>query len=517
MVPAVIGDSFNAMEGARKAGNHRLLALLAVRSLLRLGFLASAAMIVGELVLGQNVHIWLAGAGLGLLVLAIVCGLWGERMQAVLEAAVATALRTDMARRLEELATRQVQAIPVGQLVVALQRHPDAVAGLVIGHRAAAAMMAVGPLLAAAALMMVSWQAALMVLALTPVMILFFVLVGDVIRRRAHAQEQAFGHLAGQFADRIRTLPTILANEALANEEAKLAARLRDLAGRTMGVLRVAFLNAGIIDFFASLSIAMLAVFLGLGHLGLAHVPGFSGLALWQSLFILMIAPEYFAPFRRFAEQYHTKAEGEAAAVALDELLSPPPGYAGSDAVDGVSLALGALPSRGLVAVTGPSGAGKTTLLRQLAGEGARAVAPAVSWVSTECFMPQGTLADAIAWNGGVRERSRLAEAAAQAGLLDEAYLPGGLDAPVTAGGANLSGGQRVRIAVARAWVSGRTVFADEPTAKLDAGNARRVRAMLLNMAADRLVVVATHDRELARLADREIVLGASVAEAADA
>ncbi|TGR94773.1 ABC transporter, partial [Mesorhizobium sp. M2E.F.Ca.ET.209.01.1.1] len=106
-------------------------------------------------------------------------------------------------------------------------------------------------------------------------------------------------------ADRIRTLPTILANHAASGEEAKLARRLEAYADNTMGVLRIAFANAGIIDFFASLSIAILAVFLGLGHLKLAMIPGFSNLALWQSLFILMIAPEYFAPFRRFSEQYH--------------------------------------------------------------------------------------------------------------------------------------------------------------------------------------------------------------------
>ena len=80
----------------------------------------------------------------------------------------------------------------------------------------------------------------------------------------------------------------------------------------------MAFLNAGIIDFFSALSIAVLAVFLGLGHLGLVHVPGFYGLQLWQSLFILIIAADFFTPFRRYAEQYHLKAEGEAAAKELD-------------------------------------------------------------------------------------------------------------------------------------------------------------------------------------------------------
>ena len=185
-----------------------------------------------------------------------------------------------------------------------------------------AAALAAGPLLAAAALMFVSWQATLLVIGLTPVMIVFFALVGGEIRRRADIQERSFGRLAGQFADRIRTLPTILANHALAQEKEKLAGRLETYAHNTMGVLRIAFVNAGIIDFFASLSIAMLAVLLGLGHLKLVTIPGFSDLELWQSLFVLMIAPDYFAPFRRFSEQYNAKAEGLAAAAAQVQAYS---------------------------------------------------------------------------------------------------------------------------------------------------------------------------------------------------
>src|SRR5260370_1031177 len=120
---------------------------------------------------------------------------------------------------------------------------------------------------------------------------------------------------------RIRTLPTILANHALRHEHGKIEQRMTVYANSTMGVLMVAFLNAGIIDFFSALAIAVLAVFLGLCHLGLVHIPGFSGLALWQSLFILIIAAEFFTPFRRYAEQYHVKAEGQAAAKELNWYL----------------------------------------------------------------------------------------------------------------------------------------------------------------------------------------------------
>ena len=170
------------------------------------------------------------------------------------------------------MSARQIQSLPTGGLVVSMQRHPEAVAALVIGHRCAASMLTLGPLAAVVALAVVSWEAALLLMGLTPVMIVFFVLVGQTIHRRAGQQEKALGRLAAQFADRVRTLPTILANHALDAEEKKLAVRLETYAAHTMGVLRIAFVNAAVIDFFASLSIAMLALLLGLGHLKLAMI-----------------------------------------------------------------------------------------------------------------------------------------------------------------------------------------------------------------------------------------------------
>lgn len=482
-------------------GLRHVLALQIVRMALRLGFTATAAIAAGKLVMNDPVDSSLISLAIILLVGATVAGFLADRAQAAAEADVAIRLREAAAARLNAMPPRQLKQLPVGTLVVAMQRHPEAVASLVIGHRAASMMMAVGPLAAAAALFLVSWQAAVLVICLTPVMILFFALVGDIIRSRAAAQERAFGRLAGQFADRIRALPTILANHALSSEETKLAGRLESYARETMGVLGIAFINAGIIDFFASLSIALLAVFLGLGHLKLMMIPGFSNLELWQSLFILMIAPDYFAPFRRFSEQYHAKAEGLAAAAALDRLLNV-------DAPERLAIAaldrpLAPLPNHGLVAIVGPSGSGKSTLLRRLAGieQAVTLGQPELTdfvWVSPDCLIPEGTLAEAIAWKLPALPCEKLREAANAVGLLDDALLPGGLDARLTRGGGNLSGGQKLRISVARALLAGRTVIADEPTAKLDAGTAGLVREALVGMAHSRLVVVATHDRELA-------------------
>ncbi|WP_337270098.1 ATP-binding cassette domain-containing protein [Oryzifoliimicrobium ureilyticus] len=443
------------------------------------------------------------------LLLLLVIGFFAERRQAEAEMIVAEKIWKNTFEQLERLPLGALQAIPSGALITALQRHPRAIAALAVGNKLASIMLFVGPLAAAVVIAPFSWQAALLLCLASPVLIAFFILFGSVIHARASQQEKALGRLAAQFEDRVRTLPTIVASHGLKRQSESLDARMGAYANSTVAVLKIAFLNAGVIDFFASLSIAVLAVFLGLGHLKLIALPGFSDIALWQSLMILMLAPEFFAPFRRYAEQYHTKAEGHAAAQTLDKLLFETDAQRPSVSSMSISSMTLKLPPKGLVAIVGRSGIGKSTLLRHLCGlEGGNETYPqSVDWLSTDTYISAGTLASAIGWNRGKVCPTRLLLVASRVGLLDDASLPEGLNSRIEAGGLNLSGGQRLRLSVARSLLSDRNIFADEPTAKLDPCNAERVRLALADSARERLVVVATHDRQLAAMASQVIDL----------
>lgn len=511
---------------ARDLGNPALRVVLvwqSLRTLCRLGFAAAIAVFAGELI-ESGIFSWPAFAGaIAGLILSSGAGYYADTKTAIAEAALTGSLRQRLENSLTAMPAARLATRPAGALIAGLQRHPPALASLIISHAAARVMLAFAPLMAAAAIAAVSWQAAATLLLAIPVMIAFFILLGSLVRTRAQAQEAAFGRLAAQFADRIRALPTILANHALAHEHGKIERRMTDYADSTMGVLKPAFLNAGIIDFFSALAIAVLAVFLGLGHLGLVHIPGFTGLMLWQSLFILIIAADFFTPFRRYAEQYHVKAEGEAAARELDWYFAPSDAAAGPPRFVPAGLndfTTASLPQTGLIAISGPSGAGKSTMLRILAGiepmlPGLSALAPlhpikggnGYDWVSTDIHVPAGTLADALGRRRNDLSPAALRAVAARVGLLDDNLLPGGLAARIGDGGDNLSGGQRMRIGIARMLLSDRVVLADEPTAKLDPATAGLVRDALTETARHRLVIVATHDDALIEAADRNVAL----------
>jgi thiol reductant ABC exporter CydD subunit len=349
--------------------------------------------------------------------------------------------------------------------------------------------------------------------------------------------------LSGHFLDVVSGLTT-LKIFGRSKAQARIIGKVTDSYRRTtMATLRVTFLSSLVLELLASVSVALVAVAIGLRLLG-------SHLDLRSALFVLVLAPEAYLPLRQVGAEFHASAEGLSAAEKVWEVLDRPvphrgtrldvpnPAHAGLTveslrvvfpgrdvpALDGASLTVG--PGETL-AVTGPSGCGKSTLLAALLGlvsvdEGKMCVGDTdlatldpdawrnqVAWVPQRPHLFAGSLADNIRLGSKDTPIQRLNRAvgdAALSALIER--LPQGLDTTLGEGGAGLSAGERQRVALARAFLrNAPLLLLDEPTANLDGETETKVVQSLQRVSSGRTVVLVTHRPALLAMADRVVDL----------
>jgi thiol reductant ABC exporter CydD subunit len=408
----------------------------------------------------------------------------------------------------------------------------------------ALAMALVVPLAILAWVATIDLLSAAVMLVTIPLIPIFGILIGRTTSSAAHARYAALGRLAGHFLDVVRGLTTLRAFNRGAAQADGIAETGEEYRRETMRVLRVAFLSSLVLELAASLSVAVIAVEIGVRLVGgsIAFAPAFA---------VLILAPELYQPLRNVAAQFHASADGLAAAERILDAVDGEPAPRGAKPAldprdapirfDGVDFAYPSRPDAPVlrdaafaiapgerVAIVGPSGIGKSTIARLLlrfdepdAGRvaiGEQDLADVdpddwrerIAWVPQRPALTSGTIADAIALGRPGADRSAIADAARAAGA--EAFiaeLPAGLDTRVGDGGVELSTGQTRRIALARALLrDAPLLLLDEPTTSLDADSAAIVAAALERLPRNRSMLLITHDPELAaRIADRVLVV----------
>jgi len=391
------------------------------------------------------------------------------------------------------------------------------------------------------------WVSGLVVIVTLPLVPLFMVLVGRLTQGVSERRLASLQRLGAQLLDLVAGLPTLRAFGRAEGPRERVRA-LGDANRRaTMGTLRIAFLSGMVLELLTTLSVAIVAVSIGLrlvdGHMDLA-----------TGLTVLVLAPEVYLPLRQVGAQFHASTDGIAAASAAFEVLEEPVASRGAATVDlaGAHLVLddvgveapgrGVLAPAGLsltlgrgesVALVGANGAGKSTAVQVLLGlvaptSGAAWVVDArgertavtdldpaalwaqVAWVPQRPHLAPGTLREAVLGprTPAADDDARLAEAARLAALDDVvAALPDGWATRVGRGGLGLSVGQRQRVALAAALVSRRPVVVlDEPTAHLDdASEDAVVRTVRALRDEGRAVLVVAHRPALVAACDRAV------------
>ncbi len=402
------------------------------------------------------------------------------------------------------------------------------------------------PLFIVIAVVSRNWLAGLLLALTAPIIPLFMALVGMGAEQLSQNQQGALARLSGLFHDRLRGLDTIRQLRAGERERARLAAYSDEFRQRTMSVLRLAFLSSAVLEFFAAVAVASLAIYVGLALLGAIDFGPAAALTLNSGLFI-------FTPLRQLAQHWHDRADALAAADTLRPLLAQKPArpdpqtpagdlpgapcridirnlgfsYPGRETVFS-SLEL-RIEAGEHVVISGTSGSGKTTLISLLAGflsadSGhilfdnidldrltSHQLADCRAWLGQNPVLFAGTLGENIALGKPEATREELIRAARAAGASDfiEA-LPAGLDTALGQDGGGLSGGQAQRIALARALLRPRgLLLLDEPTARLDADSERAVwRAIAaIRHQYSMTVVTASHSALAREQADRVINL----------
>ncbi|WP_166770944.1 thiol reductant ABC exporter subunit CydD [Xanthomonas arboricola] len=476
---------------------------------------------------------------------------WAQSLTGEVADVARRELRARIARRLVQhgpVWLRRQRSGELGELSLA---HTDALEGYFVGYQLARTEMLLVPPLILVAVFSVDWVVGLVLLLTAPLIPFFMMLVGWGAEAAGRDQLSELARMGGHFADRLKGLGLLRVYGRGEAELSGIAAAAEGVRARSLKVLRIAFLSSTVLEFFASVSVAIVALYFGLTYLGMLDLHGLP--TLGAGMFCLLLAPEFFAPLRRLAAHYHDRANALAAVAEAERLLegfAPPsaalpvtvpvlralePAQAHAPLLQARDLALrppGAphtvvahfsltLQPGQRVAVIGASGSGKSTLLEGLAGwlapeAGSVVLRPGtrIGYATQRPYLFHGSIADNLRLADPQAGAARLHAVADAAQVLRfAAQLPAGLDTQIGERGFGLSGGEARRVALARLLLrEPDLLLLDEPTAFLDPDTEAELLRTLGVFARGRAVVLATHSAAVMRWADTVIDLrGATV------
>ncbi|HEU5029397.1 MAG TPA: thiol reductant ABC exporter subunit CydD [Spirillospora sp.] len=456
-------------------------------------------------------------------------------------AAVKSQLRGRLLAHAMALGPRWLSGERSGELAALATRGVDALDDYFSRYLPQLVLAVVVPAAVGFRILLGDWPSAVTIAATLPLIPVFAILVGLTTQRKMDRQWRTLSVLSAHFLDVVAGLPTL----KIFGRARAQAGRIREVTDRhrraTMATLRVAFLSALVLELLSTLSVALVAV-----SIGLRLVDG--GLGLETALLVLVLAPEAYLPLRQVGAQYHASVEGLTAASRIFEVLETPPPATGSRSdvpdlsratlrLDGVTVTHPRGPALAdfsltvhpgeTVALVGPSGAGKSTVLSVLLGfvrpDAGRVLADwddlgdfapdawreRIAWVPQRPYLFAGTVADNIRLGRPDATDAEVRTAAEAANALEfVSALPSGFGTVLGDRGAGLSAGQRQRVALARAFLrDAPLLLLDEPTSNLDGESEAAVIDAVERLRTGRTVLLVAHRPALAALADRVVAV----------
>lgn len=448
-------------------------------------------------------------------------------------------IRRQVLDRLQQAGPAWIQGKPAGSWATLVQEQIDDMHDYYARYLPQMALAICVPLLIVAAIFPSNWAAALILLGTAPLIPLFMAMVGMGAADANRRNFLALARLSGHFLDRLRGMETLRIFGRGEAETDSIRAASQDFRQRTMEVLRLAFLSSGVLEFFTSLSIALVAVYFGFSYLGELNFGHYgTGVTLTAGFLALILAPEFFQPLRDLGTFYHAKAQAVGAADSLKTFLETPLAHPARGEVelaenepvtiDAIDLIITSPEGKTLAGplnfslaageravLVGRSGSGKSSLLNVLSGflsyQGSlringvelRELSPEswrqhLSWVGQNPQLPAATLRENVLLARPDASEQEL-HAALDAAWVSEflPLLPQGVDTPLGNHASRLSVGQAQRVAVARALLNPcQLLLLDEPAASLDAHSEQRVMQALKAASKRQTTLMVTHQLE---------------------